>query len=161
MAERKGYEALVMAKLGFFNTKKRLTARPGPAFVSVPYASWGAGMQAVHGILAALLERESSGRGQRVDVDLVRGAHAIDTWQWFLDLVGLRWPDAFQVVEAFNSDNEVQAPLAYALLAAPTRDGTWLQFAQVQPRLFAAFMAEPSCGCVEPRSTCAGRQGRS
>jgi crotonobetainyl-CoA:carnitine CoA-transferase CaiB-like acyl-CoA transferase len=142
MADRKGYEALVMAKMGFFDTKKKLTARPGPAFVSVPYASWGAAMEAVHGVLAALFERETSGLGQHIDVDLVRGAHAIDTWQWFTDLIGVRWPDAFQVVEAYNDDFEVQAPLAYALLVAPTKDGTWLQFAQVQPRLFAAFMSE-------------------
>jgi crotonobetainyl-CoA:carnitine CoA-transferase CaiB-like acyl-CoA transferase len=142
MADRKGYEALVMAKMGFFDTKKKLTARPGPAFVSVPFASWGAAMEAVQGVLAALFEREASGLGQHVDVDLVRGVHAIDTWQWFTDLIGVRWPDAFQVVEAYNDNFEVQAPLAYALLVAPTKDGTWLQFAQVQPRLFAAFMAE-------------------
>jgi hypothetical protein len=29
-----------------------------------------------------------------------------------------------------------------ALLAAPTKDGHWLQFAQVQPNLFAAMLAE-------------------
>lgn len=141
-AEHKGYEALVMAKLGFFQTKHRLAPRRGPAFVSAPFASWGAAQSAVHGILAALLEREDSGAGQHVDADLVRGAHAVDTWAWYTELAGLRWPDAFQVVEAFNDAFEVQAPLVYPLLAAPTSDGHWLQFAQVQPRLFAAFMEE-------------------
>lgn len=43
-----------MAKLGMFHAKRRMTLRPGPAFVSVPYASWGAAQTALHGILAAL-----------------------------------------------------------------------------------------------------------
>ncbi|MCU1600921.1 MAG: hypothetical protein JWO22_1630, partial [Frankiales bacterium] len=100
--DRKGYEALVMAKLGFFHTKKLLAPRPGPAFISVPFASAGAAQEAVQGVLAALLERERSGLGQHVEADLVRGAHALDTWQWFTDLVGIRWPDAFTVSAAFS-----------------------------------------------------------
>ncbi|WP_395111573.1 CoA transferase [Actinomadura sp. SCN-SB] len=70
----KGYEGLVMAKLGMFHAKQAMVARQGPAFVSVPYATWGAAQTAVHGILAALLEREGSGLGQAVEADLVRGA---------------------------------------------------------------------------------------
>lgn len=35
-ADLKGYEGLVMAKLGTFHAKEAMVARPGPAFVSVP-----------------------------------------------------------------------------------------------------------------------------
>ncbi len=138
----KGYEGLVLAKLGMLHVKKDMVTRPGPAFLSVPFASWGAGMTAVQGILAALLEREASGLGQQVEADLVRGVATIDTWSWFTELVGIRWPGAFEIVAAFNEKCEVISPLIYPLLAAPTRDGRWLQFAQTEPRLFLALMRE-------------------
>ncbi|WP_202124776.1 CaiB/BaiF CoA transferase family protein [Actinomadura physcomitrii] len=141
-AHLKGYEGMVMAKLGMFQTKSRMVTRPGPAFVSVPYAGWGASQTAVHGILTALFERASSGRGQHVEADMVRGVTALDTWTWFTEMVGLRWPDAYQNVEAFTEDGEPQAPLVYPLLIAPTKDGHWLQFAQTAPRLFAAMLKE-------------------
>ncbi|MFC8432358.1 CaiB/BaiF CoA transferase family protein [Streptomyces sp. NPDC057253] len=141
-ARLKGYEGLVMAKLGMFHVKRDIVARPGPAFLSVPFASWGAAHTAVHGILAALLERERSGHGQHVDADLVRGVGTLDTWTWFTELVGLRWPEAYQTVDAYTPEGEPRSPMVYALLVAPTKDGHWLQFAQHGPRLFAAFLAE-------------------
>jgi crotonobetainyl-CoA:carnitine CoA-transferase CaiB-like acyl-CoA transferase len=141
-ADLPGYEGLVMAKLGSFHTKRRMVTRKGPAFVSVPYASWGAAHGAVQGILAALLERERSGRGQHVDADLVRGVTTLDTWNWFTELVGVRWPGAYEVVDAFTDDGEPMGAMIYALLVAPTRDGHWLQFAQLQPRLFLAMLTE-------------------
>jgi len=138
----KGYEHLVMAKLGLFSVKQRLATRPGPAFVSVPFASWGAAQSAVHGVLAALVEREASGRGQHVDVDLVRGLATLDTWAWFTEMIGIRWPGAYETGDAFNDEGELQGHLVYPLLITPTSDGYWLQFAQVEPRLFAALLAE-------------------
>ncbi|MGW0808955.1 CaiB/BaiF CoA transferase family protein [Nonomuraea sp. NPDC002799] len=138
----KGYEGLVMAKLGMFGVKRRIAPRPGPAFVSVPFASWGAAHTAVHGILAALLERESSGVGQHVAADLVRGVGAMDTWNWFMGLVGQRWPDAFEIVPAYTDDAQPLGKLVYALLLAPTKDDVWLQFAQVEPRLFMGLLKE-------------------
>lgn len=145
-ADLKGYEGLVMAKLGMFHAKRLTATRPGPAFVSVPYASWGAAQTAVHGILAALLDRETSGRGQHVEADLLRGASMIDTWAWFADLIGERWPGAYQTVDAFTAEGEPQGHMLFALLAAPTKDGTWLQFAQTQPRLFRAMLEELGLG---------------
>ena len=141
-AHFKGYEGMVMAKLGIFQAKKRINPRPGPAFVSVPYASWGAAHTALQGILAALLDRESSGTGQHVEADLVRGITMLDTWTWFTEMVGLRWPDAYQTVDGFTEDGEPQAHLVYPLLTAPTKDGVWLQFAQTEPRLFAAMLED-------------------
>jgi len=137
-----GYEALVMAKLGYYHNKRHLTNRPGPAFISVPYASWGAGHTAAQGILAALLERESSGLGQHVQADLVRGVGSLDCYNWFLELVGQRWPDAYEIVDAFDNQGRPLGQLVFPLLIGPTKDGHWLGFAQVQARLFRAFLAE-------------------
>jgi crotonobetainyl-CoA:carnitine CoA-transferase CaiB-like acyl-CoA transferase len=133
---------MVLAKLGFFQIKQRLAARPGPAFVSVPFATWGAAQTAVHGVLAALLERERSGLGQHVEADLVRGVSMLDTWSWFEHLIALRWPDAYQAPSTADDDEAPIGALLYALLAAPTKDGHWLQFAQVDQRLFAAMLKE-------------------
>ncbi|HKG49047.1 MAG TPA: CoA transferase [Actinomycetales bacterium] len=138
----KGYEALVMAKVGWCHSKAQATTRPGPAFISVPFASWGAAQAAVHGILAALYEREDSGVGQHVESDLVRGAAAHDTWNWFTELIGVRWPGAFEPMRAFSDDGHPQGYLIYPLLAAPTKDGTWLQFAQTDPKLLQALLVE-------------------
>lgn len=138
----KGYEGMVMAKLGMFHSKRRMVTRPGPAFITVPFATFGAAHSALQGILAALIERQVSGIGQHVDADLLRGACLYDTWNWFLDLIGQRWPDAYQVTEAYSPEGEPLQALTYPLLVAPTSDGHWLQFAQVQPRLFAAMLEE-------------------
>ncbi|WP_181782055.1 hypothetical protein [Pseudonocardia pini] len=113
------------------------TSRSAPRGRSRPRPPAGA-----HGILAALLERETSGRGQRVDTDLVRGVTTLDTWNRFTELVGVRRPGAHEVVDAFTADGEPMGPMVYALLVAPTEDGHRLQFAQPQPRLFLAMPTE-------------------
>ncbi|TPG37327.1 CaiB/BaiF CoA-transferase family protein [Mycolicibacterium hodleri] len=138
----KGYEALVMAKAGLMNATRRMQNPPRPGFISVPYASYGAAHTTIHGILSALYEREGSGLGQRVESDLLRGVSAIDTWNWFGELVYLRWPDAYEGIEAWSEDGTPRAPMLLALLAAPTKDGHWLQFAQVSPSLFGAMLDE-------------------
>jgi crotonobetainyl-CoA:carnitine CoA-transferase CaiB-like acyl-CoA transferase len=139
----KGYEALIMAKTGVLHSKRQLTPGPDPAYVSVPYASFAAGQTAVHGILAALLERESSGLGQVVEANLVSGVGALDTYNWFYEMILRRYPDAFKpLADAFDAAGRPQTRLMYALLVAATKDGTWLQFAQSAPHLTQAFLAE-------------------
>jgi crotonobetainyl-CoA:carnitine CoA-transferase CaiB-like acyl-CoA transferase len=137
-----GYEGVVLAKLGYFHAKGNTVLRDGPAFVTVPYASWGAAQTAVHGILAALLERETSGLGQHVEADLVRGIAGLDTWTWFVEMVGLRWPGAYESVDPFDRQRRPAGRLVLPLLVARTKDGHWLQFAQVEPRLFQALLDE-------------------
>ncbi|MCK8669754.1 CaiB/BaiF CoA transferase family protein [Rhodococcus sp. NPDC003382] len=138
----KGYEALVLARMGIFHGKAKMSERPGPSFTPTPWASWGAAQTALQGILAALYERESSGAGQHVEADLLRGAASMDTYNWFFELVCKRWPDAFQPMSAFDDQDRPAAPLIYPLLVAQTKDGHWLQFAQTEPRLFFAMMTE-------------------
>ena len=139
----KGYEALIMAKTGVLHSKRQLTPGPDPAYVSVPYASFAAGQSAVQGILAALFERESSGLGQVVEANLVSGVGALDTYNWFYEMILRRFPDAFRPqVAAFDDAGRPQSRLMYALLVAATKDGTWLQFAQTAPRLMRAWLEE-------------------
>jgi len=139
----KGYEALIMAKTGVLHSKRQLTPGPDPAYVSVPYASYAAGQTAVQGILAALFERESSGLGQVVEANLVSGVGAMDTYNWFYEMILRRYPEAFKpLADAFDEQGRPQSRLMYALLVAATKDGTWLQFAQTAPRLMQAWLEE-------------------
>ncbi|MGD1256984.1 CaiB/BaiF CoA transferase family protein [Mycobacterium seoulense] len=138
----KGYEGLVLAKAGLSHAVRRMAQPPRPSYVAVPYGSYAAAHIAVQGILAALHERDRSGLGQIIDADLVRGVHAVDAWDWFGELVGIRWPEAYNTVEAWTEQGTPQSPMLLALLAAPTKDGHWLQFAQVQANLFAAMLTE-------------------
>jgi len=139
----KGWEGLVYAKTGAMWSKRQLTLRPGPAYVAAPYASWGASQAAIHGVLAALLERDESGRGQVVEADLVRGLGALEVYNWFYELVLHRYPGAYTPMDVAYDDNGVpQAYLIFALLIAATEDGTWLQFAQTAPRLMQAWLIE-------------------
>lgn len=139
----KGWEGLVYAKTGAMWSKRQLTLRPGPAMVTAPYASWGASQAAIHGVLAALLEREESGLGQIVESDLVRGLGALEVYNWFYELVLHRYPGAFTPMDvAYDENGAPQAYLIYALLIAATEDGTWMQFAQTAPRLMQAWLAE-------------------
>ncbi len=85
----KAYEHVVQAKSGTFNLGQGgvFGYRPGPIFVNAPIASTGGGHLAASGIVAALIARRRTGRGQRVEVPLFLGATAVDyfgtmTWQW-------------------------------------------------------------------------------
>ena len=142
-ADYKGYEALIMAKTGVLHSKRQLSPGPDPAYVSVPYASFAAAQSAVQGILAALFERESSGLGQVVEANLVSGVGALDTYNWFYEMILRRYPDAFKpLVAAFDDAGRPQSRLMYAVLVAATKDGTWLQFAHTAPRLMRAWLEE-------------------
>src|SRR5205807_80286 len=62
----KGLDGLVAAKMGLW-ALGAFGYREGPLTYPVPWASFGAAMQAVAGILGALLVRDETGRGQRLD----------------------------------------------------------------------------------------------
>ena len=52
-----------------------------PVKVGVPITDLGAGLFAVTGVLAALLARDRTGRGQRVDTSLVDAGVALSVWE--------------------------------------------------------------------------------
>jgi crotonobetainyl-CoA:carnitine CoA-transferase CaiB-like acyl-CoA transferase len=135
----KAYEGVVQAKMGVFKAFERMAPTSHPPFVSAPWCSFGATQTALHGILTALIERERSGSGQWVEASMVQGFAALDTWDWFVDLITQRYPDAFTSANPFE-DAVPMSPVVYMLLVGITSDGHWLQFAQVAPHLFLALM---------------------
>ena len=140
LASLPGYEALVMAKLGFAIQFTAFTPRGGPAYCSVPYAAFSAAHTALHGTLAALYEREHSGLGQHVESSLAQGMAAMDPWRWFLAFIARQYPEAYEAAAPIGDDGVPNHSFAFRLLVALSSDGHWLQFSQVSPHLFAAFM---------------------
>jgi crotonobetainyl-CoA:carnitine CoA-transferase CaiB-like acyl-CoA transferase len=133
------HEGLVMARIGGNSAFGGLADREGPAHVSVPFCEFSAAQAALHGALAALLERERTGRGQRVESSLLRGIASLDVWNWFLNLLTTRYADAF--LPAPHVENGVpNSALIYRLLIALSEDGQWLQFSQTSRHLYVALM---------------------
>ncbi len=139
-AGAKGYEALVMARLGALHVSGTMVAREGPAHVSVPFCSYAASQLLLTGVLAALHERETSGRGQRVDTSLVKGLASLGTWNWYLRVVLDKFPEAFTQAPPVTDQGVPQSPLVFMLLIGLSKDGRWLQFSQVQPHLYMAML---------------------
>ena len=79
----KGYDAIVAAHTGRFHVFDKQIDRDGPKFAALPVASFGAGMLALQGIFSALLVREQTGRGQKVETSLLQSLIAYD-WLWLL-----------------------------------------------------------------------------
>ncbi|MFQ5692194.1 MAG: CaiB/BaiF CoA transferase family protein [Nitrospinota bacterium] len=79
LAQRPGYDVVIQGEGGVMS----LTGPPeGPPMkVGVSIADITAGMLAVHGILAALLARERTGAGQKVDIGMLDGQVALLTYQ--------------------------------------------------------------------------------
>ena len=139
-ANVKGYEALVMARVGALWASQAMVSREGPAHVSVPYCSYGASQQLLTGICAALHERERSGLGQRVDATLVNGVASLGTWNWYLNVITSKFPDAFTPSSPIGQHGTPLTPMVFMLLIALSKDGRWLQFSQVQLHLYMEML---------------------
>ncbi|HSO95946.1 MAG TPA: CoA transferase [Acidimicrobiia bacterium] len=79
-ADRPGYDALVQAASG--QQWEQPGWRPGPIFLAMPVPSMGAIYLVASGVLAALVARESTGRGQHVRTSLLQGVFLYTTQIW-------------------------------------------------------------------------------
>jgi crotonobetainyl-CoA:carnitine CoA-transferase CaiB-like acyl-CoA transferase len=120
-----GYEGVVAAAAGRAYELGVLFDGVRPAFPAVPVATHGAAMLALEGTFAALLEREQTGRGQRIETSLLRALSVFDLGSWA--------PGADRALRPFD------APMLIYTVAR-TRDGVWLQFSQNGTALFRAFL---------------------
>jgi crotonobetainyl-CoA:carnitine CoA-transferase CaiB-like acyl-CoA transferase len=137
----KGYEQVVLAKIGGLDAFSGLSDRPGPSYVAAPYCTFTASQLALHGILAALVERESSGLGQRVDTTLVQGILAHDTWNWLILQIVSKYGDAFTAAPPVEQDRLVpHSGLFFRLMVAQSKDGRFMQLSQTTDRLWEAFL---------------------
>lgn len=145
LADAKVDEALIAAKLGLNQSFAGATDRPGPSWSTTPWASWSGAQAILQGIFASLRERESSGAGQTVSASLGHALGGLDPWMQSNAALAQIFPDAFQGGGmVLREDGAPFLSYSYKLLVAITKDGHWLQFSQVQPRLFRDFME--ACG---------------
>ena len=84
----KGYDTLVAAKMGL-SARGAFGHRDGAMLFPVPWASFGAGMQSVAGIMGALVVREKTGRGQLLNATLAAGLDPLD---YFVATIVQTWP---------------------------------------------------------------------
>jgi crotonobetainyl-CoA:carnitine CoA-transferase CaiB-like acyl-CoA transferase len=91
MAGRAGYDALVQAASG--QQWEQPGWRLGPIFLHMPMPSMGAMFLVPTGILAALIAREDTGRGQHVRTSLYQGAllYTTQIWTWATKAPGDFW----------------------------------------------------------------------
>ena len=79
-ASRPGWDPLVQARSGMQAAQPGW--RDGPIYLHFPAPSMGACFLLAYGVLAALLSREESGRGQHVETSLYQGVLAYTTQVW-------------------------------------------------------------------------------
>jgi crotonobetainyl-CoA:carnitine CoA-transferase CaiB-like acyl-CoA transferase len=130
------YEAVVMAKAGRMLQFQGLPERDGPVYAALRVATHAASQSAVSGILAALIARERTGRGQQLETSLLRGLLPYEQ-------TGVI---ARQIMR--QRGQEQPARSARPARAMPTLnyhpvqagDGRWLQLGNLLPHLFQSFL---------------------
>ena len=135
-AQYKPYEGIIAAKVGRFAVFTGQAGRPGPHYGAVHIASHGTAMAAIRGILAALLVRDKTGQGQKVETSLFQAITAYDITNWLIWQMMVNFPDRFQ--EDPQSDPDRLPGVGYQPIR--TKDGQWIQMANIIVRLFQAAM---------------------
>lgn len=106
-ASRPGYDQVAQGESGLMS----LTGPPGqPTRVGVPIADLLAGLTGLVGVLAALLEREQTGRGRVVRTSLLASVVGVHAFQ------GTRWTVAGEVPSGTGNQHPSIAP--YGLFSA-------------------------------------------
>jgi len=110
-AERPGVDQIAQGLGGLMS----ITGPPGggPWRVGVPISDLCSGMYLAHGIMAALIERERSGKGQWVQTSLLEAMIAM------LDFQATRWLIAGEVPPQAGNDH----PTAFPMGVFPASDG--------------------------------------
>ena len=134
-ADYPAYEGVVAAKSGRMQGFTGQRKREGPGFAAVPVGTHAASQGAVHGIAAALIERERCGRGQVVETSLLQGMLPFDLLQLLLTQLHEREPDVFPDILVIGGG---MPTLNYHPVMAA--DGRWIQLGNLLEHLFYAFM---------------------
>ncbi len=122
----KAYDPLVAAKAGLWS-RGGFGHREGPQMYPVNWASFGAGMQGVAGVMAALHVRETTGRGQLVKGTLFAGLDPLD---YFVhNIVQLM---AKRGEEPSGDSRTATSASRYGVLVA-TKDGRFIQTSTLLP----------------------------
>lgn len=135
-------DALVMAKAGAFSFGD-FAFRPGPIFAGALVASNGAAAMALAGIMAALVVRDRTGVGQRVDTSLYLGLNPIDYFVSYHVQLRKKMEDGGSQTfgRREGSGPAPQAPVTRYMLSVCTRDGRWMILSPQLPHQAAALVS--------------------
>lgn len=132
-ARYRPYEPVVSAKCGRYMAFAGQNDREGPNYGAVQVGSHAAAMAAVRGVAAALAVRDRTGRGQRVETSVLRAVAYYDLMQWLVWQMMIKFPENFDDPTVIASR---PTPIQY--LPVRSKDGRWLQLANLMERLFIA-----------------------
>ena len=147
LAQRPGYDALIQASSG--QQWEQPGWRLGPIFLHMPMPSMGAAFLIPSGILAALIARERTKRGQHVRTSLFQGALLYTTQIWqhvekaeapFHDLMGKSYPPGVHQQFLFECANNEWVHTSVMSGLTPTKSQDELLGLDDAPEPFA-FMA--------------------
>ncbi|HWL42717.1 MAG TPA: CoA transferase [Ilumatobacter sp.] len=122
-----GHEHVLAAKSGRMATVNGF--REGPIFTPVPIAAFGAGMLATQGAIAALLDRQRTGVGQRVHTSLL---HALASY----DMISGHGHRTHQP----DRSGRIFGVMPLAFMTAKTKDERFIQMCSRQPHLFRNWL---------------------
>ncbi len=128
-----GYEAVVAARMGRMLTFSGIPEREGPVYPAVQAGAHAASQAAIHGVIAALLARQRTGRGQKVETSLLQGLFSYDLGGLYRAQLAERFPETFAGLAL-----PAMPPLNYHALQ--TKDGRWLQFGNLMAHLFDNYL---------------------
>lgn len=123
---RAGYDQIAQGEAGLMSITG--SGPDDPQRVGTPIADLLAGMTGVHGVLAALLERERTGRGQVVRTSLLASVVGVHAFQ------GTRWTVAGEVGRAQGNHHPSISPYGLfrcadgAVQIAVGSEGLWQRF---------------------------------
>ena len=137
LAGYRGRESVVAARAGRMQTLSGIAGREGPTYAAVPVGRHAAAQGAVAGILAALIERERSGRGQLVETSLVQGILLYDIHGLLLRQLARRDPSTYGPGTVLGETDRLPQ-LHYQPVQAA--DGRWIQLGNLIERLFRSYL---------------------
>ena len=135
-ARYKGYEGVVAAKSGRMVMFGGQNREDGPNYVAVQGASHSAAMALIRGTIAALHVRDATGQGQKVETSLLQTITPLDHCSWIQGQMMTKDPDTYPV-DPFVGRGRPD-PTGY--LPARTKDGRWIQLANIMERLFRSMI---------------------
>ena len=135
-ANYKGYDAVVTAKGGRMMMFARQNPRPGPNYLAVQSASHSAATALVRGITAALFVRERTGRGQLVEVNILKTITTHDHLSWIQGQMTAKDPVGYPQ----DPSMRIGRPNPTGYLPVRTKDGRWMQLGNIVERLFRSMV---------------------
>jgi len=133
-AELAGYEGLVAAKSGRMASFEVQLGTGRPVFAAVPVATHLASQSAVHGIVAALIDRQRTGVGAIVETSLLQCLFPFD----LTDLLALQLADRRD--QRYEPLRTLSTMPTLNYHPVRTQDGHWIQCGNLLEHLLFSFL---------------------